>query len=340
MANLIVIHATFESHWSFVGKIFQSIWQAQGPTELIRLTHDDTRSLGEVCQNPGQVSRLACLGVPVTLDCLKKFSTLSEATFQPPYGSTSLPEEGQTYLAAQGVAVYRHRSEGFWGQSVSEFALALTLNALRRIPQNYREMITSHEPWDRYGPERNQGPGTLGAQFSDNVQFTHGTVAGKRVRIVGAGNIGSRYASFVNMLGANVATWDPFATEAHFHRAGSRREWHLEELVKDAEIFVPMLPLTPDTRGLVTADHIRSLPKGCLVVLATRANICDVAEIRRRVLADELSLAADVFDTEPLPLDDPLLGRHNVVHTPHLAGRTYDANRQWVEDLTAQFRPQ
>ena len=64
-----------------------------------------------------------------------------------------------------------------------------------------------------------------------------------------------------------------------------------------------------------------------------------MAAIRRRVLADEVALAADVFDVEPVPLDDPLLGRHNVVHTPHLAGRTRDANRQWAADLLAQFRP-
>jgi phosphoglycerate dehydrogenase-like enzyme len=55
--------------------------------------------------------------------------------------------------------------------------------------------------------------------------------------------------------------------------------------------------------------------------------------LRERVLADELALAADVWDVEPLPIDDPLLGRHNVVHTPHIAGRTRDAN------LAAQFDP-
>ena len=100
-----------------------------------------------------------------------------------------------------------------------------------------------------------------------------------------------------------------------------------------------MVPLTDSTRGVVTAAHIDALPKGCLVILATRANICDMPALRRRVLADELALGADVFDVEPVPLNDPLLGRHNVVHTPHLAGRTRDANRQWAAALLAQFYP-
>ena len=60
--------------------------------------------------------------------------------------------------------------------------------------------------------------------------------------------------------------------------------------------------------------------------------------IRRRVLADELSLAADVFDLEPLPLKDPLLGRSNVIHTPHNAGRTRDANVAYAQRLADQFK--
>ena len=79
----------------------------------------------------------------------------------------------------------------------------------------------------------------------------------------------------------------------------------------------------------------RSMPPA----LVTRADICDMPSVRRRVLADELALAADVFDVEPLPLNDPLLGRHNVVHTPHNAGRTRQANELYAAMLVAQFEP-
>lgn len=339
MINLILIHADFEAHWPFVAERLYTRWQAEGETTLVRLGRGDTRSLGEVAPQPQAVTRLIALGLPVKTTCLDPFTALREAAFAAPYGPSPLAQDAIDLLQQRGVTLYRHRSEGFWGQSVAEFALALTLCGLRRIPQNYHEMLTTHEAWDRYAPARNQGPGDLGAQFSDDTRFTHGTLAGKRVRIVGAGNIGSRYASFCHMLGADVAAWDPYASEPGFHRAGSRRIHHLSELLKDAEIFAPMLPLTETTRGLVSAELIDQLPTGCLVVLATRARICDTEAIRRRVLANELALAADVFDVEPLPLDDPLLGRHNVVHTPHLAGRTRDSNYQWADDLLAQFAP-
>jgi phosphoglycerate dehydrogenase-like enzyme len=339
MTNLIVIHAEFEAHWPFVAERLLQHWPAERGTTLIRLARGDQRTVGEAVAQPETVTRLVSLGVPMTMPCVERFEAVREAAFAAVYGSAKLPQEAVDQLTQRGVKLYAHRSEGFWGQSVAEFALALTLCGLRQIPQNYHAMLTSHEPWTRYSPARNQGPGMLGAQFSDDTRFTHGTIAGKRVRVVGAGNIGSRYASFVHMLGAHVAAWDPYAPEPGFHRAGARRVHHLSELVKDAEIFAPMLPLKDDTRGVVTAQHIDALPTGCLVVLATRALICDMAAIRRRVLADELALAADVFDIEPLPLDDPLLGRANVVHTPHLAGRTRDANYQWVDDLLAQFEP-
>jgi len=93
---------------------------------------------------------------------------------------------------------------------------------------------------------------------------------------------------------------------------------------------------------LVRADIIDRLPRGALVVLVTRAGIVDMTALRRRVIAGELSLAADVFDVEPLPLNDPLLHLPHVVHTPHNAGRTRDANYAWadavIDQVPAEFR--
>ena len=336
MSSLIVVHPDFEATWPFVADHLHALWQAQGAVELIRLAGGDRRPAGQVAAQPERVTRLAALGVPVTDSCLERLVVLREAAVEGAYQPLA---ESVEVLRARGVACYTQPTEGFWGQSVAEFGLALTLCGLRRIPQLHHQILTSQAPWD-YTPPGGEGrPGARGAQYGDDSRFTNGTVAGKRVRIVGMGNIGSRYASFAHMLGADVAAWDPLASEPCFHRAGARKEWHLDRLVLDAEIFAPMLPLTDSTRGIVTAEHIRALPQGCLVALVTRAAICDMAALRERVLADELALAADVFDVEPLPLDDPLLGRHNVVHTPHNAGRTRHANQRWAEALAVQFAP-
>lgn len=335
MNSAIVVHPKFDASWPYAADHFHELWKEQGPVEFVRMTPHDQRVLGDVIRDPQRVTRLVALGVPVTDECLARFSSLKEAVFD----QCPITEGQRRSLEEAGVTLYRHTSEGFWGQSVAEVALGLTIAALRQIPQLHRRIITDLTPWN-YTPAGGVGtPGGRGIQFGDNPMFVNGTVEGKRVRIVGAGNIGSRYASFVKALGADVEIWDPFASEPSFHRAGARKQWHLDQLVRDADIFAPMLPLTPKTRGLVTAELIDALPKGCLLILVTRADICDMQAVRRRVLADEIALAADVFDVEPLPLEDPLLGRHNVVHTPHIAGRTKEANFRWAEMLAAQFKP-
>jgi phosphoglycerate dehydrogenase-like enzyme len=335
MRSLIIVHPDFDAIWPWAGDHFHALWRAQGEVEFIRQPPGDTTPISRIARDPGSVTRLAVLGSAVTEACVAVFGGLREATIIGGYGA----QDAAKLFAARGVKHYAHPSEGFWGQSVSEFGFALTLCGLRRIPQTHHAIISGLTEWNYDPPGKIGRPGARGHQYGDDSRFTNGTLEGKRVRIVGAGNIASRYASFCATFGADVAAWDPFASEPCFHRAGSRREWHLDRLVGDAEIFVPMVPLTDKTRGLVTAAHIDALPRGCLVVMVTRAMICDVAAVRRRVLADELALAADVFDVEPLPLDDALLGRHNVVHTPHNAGRTRQANEAFAAKLAEQFLP-
>jgi phosphoglycerate dehydrogenase-like enzyme len=70
-----------------------------------------------------------------------------------------------------------------------------------------------------------------------------------------------------------------------------------------------------------------------LVVVITRAHAVDMEALRERIVKDELAGAFDVYDNEPVPVDDELRNRDNVVHTPHIAGRTIDANLR-VADMT------
>ncbi len=335
MRSLIIVHPDFDTTWPWAGDHFHALWKAQGTVEFIRQQPGDRTPVAQLVRDPATVTRLVVLGSVVTEACAPVFSGLQEASVIGGYGAQDVAKQ----FTARGVKHYAHPSEGFWGQSVSEFGFALTLCGLRRIPQTHHAIIGDLQEWN-YDPPGGVGrPGARGHQYGDDSRFTSGTLQGKRVRIVGAGNIASRYASFASAFGADVAAWDPYASEPCFHRAGARREWHLDRLLRDAEIFVPMVPLTDTTRGLVTATLIDALPRGCLVVMVTRALICDMAAVRRRVLADELALAADVFDVEPVALTDPLLGRHNVVHTPHNAGRTRQANEQFAVKLAEQFLP-
>lgn len=337
----IVVHAAWEETWPHVADALRARWETTAPVALVRVATGDrgvAASLRGAGVDASAVVHLASLGVGMTPADLDDLPSLREATLSPQGGYGSGLTEGLAgAFARRGIRHHAHVAEGFWGQSVAEYALALTLCGLRRIPQLHQAMQSDPRVWD-YSTAGGERPfAHRGAQFGDDDRFTSGTVAGKRVRIVGAGNIASRYAAACTALGAEVAAYDPYAPEPAFHRTGARREWSLDRLVRDAEIFAPLVPLLPSTRGLVTAAHVDALPRGCLVIWATRAGVCDTGAVRRRVLADELSLAADVFDVQPLPPGDPLLGRANVVHTPHNAGRTRHANEEWAAQVAAQF---
>ena len=343
--SAIIVHEHFERTWSWAADHWHRRWLAEAGEQgldqgavLFQRMDGDQQSVVSFIVNPEQLQRIVILGCQISLAELKLFSSLREMVYQSgAYANPAADKEIIEYCDQQGIQLHKHKSEGYWGQSVAEFAFALTLCGLRRIPQTHSRITQSLDDWN-YSPAKGS-PGGRSGQFGDDPNFTCGTLAGKRVRIVGAGNIASRYADWCSMFGADVAVWDPFASEPCFHRAHARREHHLASLMKDAEIFAPMLPLLDSTRGIITAEMIAALPKGCLVVQATRAQICDTEKLYQRVLNDELALAADVYDVEPVPLDSPLLGRHNVVHTPHNAGRTRQANEAWADALIDQFIP-
>jgi phosphoglycerate dehydrogenase-like enzyme len=342
-SSAIIVHPNFDHVWPWAADRLHEIWKKQGEVEFIRISPEKNGTASTAptikpahthLKNPATITRLVCFDVPFSEEGLPAMPKLREIHCSIPKDS-SLP----ALFEKAGIRLIQHNSEGFWGQSVSEFGFALTLCGLRRIPQTHHRIITALNDWEYGQPDGIGKPGQRGHQFGDDTAFANGTLEGKRVRIVGAGNIGSRYASFCNFFGADVSMWDPFANEPCFHRAGARREHFLERLVSDAEIFAPMLPHTPKTEGLITKDHIEALPKGCLVVMVTRATICDCAPLYRRVLDGELALAADVFDHEPLEIGHALLGRPNVIHTPHNAGRTKESNWRFAEMLAEKFLP-
>jgi phosphoglycerate dehydrogenase-like enzyme len=326
MTDAIVISHCFDGNWPLAGDHLVDRWTAAaGRPTAIRLDPGDDRPVAAVV--PPTTRRLACLGMPLTVADLAALPELRTVFIE------GAPAEVAASCAARGIAIVGPRNEGFWGQSVAECALGLTICGLRRLPQLHHAILSDASPWN-FAPAGGIGrPGQRGHQYGDDSAFANGTICGKRVRIVGMGNIGARFAQWCAMLGADVAAYDPIAADPVFHRCTTRRVTSLDRLVADADILAPMMPLRPATTGMVTAAHVDALPRGALVVLVTRAEIVDTRALRRRILAGDLALAADVFDVEPLPPGDPLLGHPQVVHTPHLAGRTAHANHAYAEEI-------
>lgn len=214
-----------------------------------------------------------------------------------------------------------------WAQSVAELGLCLALCALRRVPWWHGRMAAGEGAtlW-QYEAE----------QFCDDSRFVNGDLGTKRVGVVGLGQIGRRIARWCAALGARVIGYDPFLP------ATVAREWgaeptSLDALIDEAEVLFIAVPPTPSATQIVSAERVSRLRKGGIVVIVTRAHGIDMAALRERICADELVGAFDIYDVEPLPVNDPLCGRTNVVHVPHIAGRTRDANLRAADIIVDDF---
>lgn len=227
-------------------------------------------------------------------------------------------------LAARGIPFID--ATAAWAPSVAECGFGLMLSALRRLPHWHARLRDGSFDWN-----------FPFVQFCDDPDFVNGELGTKIVGVVGLGQIGSRIAQWSAAFGARVIAYDPFAPDTRFADSkASRRD--IDTLVAESEILVIAVPPTPSAQNLINAQRVQQLRRGAIVVTITRTDAIETTALRRRVLASELFWAADVFDVEPLPPGDPILNRANLVHVPHIAGRTRDANHRLADILADDFR--
>jgi len=139
-------------------------------------------------------------------------------------------------------------------------------------------------------------------------------LSGRRVVILGLGSIGTAISDRLRPFSVEVIGVGRTA------RDGVRGLADLDEVLRDAEILVDILPLTSETAGLLDARRLSLLPDGALLVNAGRGRTIETAALVEEVHAGRIRAALDVTDPEPLPPDHPLWGLSNVLITPHMAG--------------------
>jgi glyoxylate/hydroxypyruvate reductase A len=146
--------------------------------------------------------------------------------------------------------------------------------------------------------------------------------AERRVSFLGLGVLASDAARKLAALGFDVAGWSRtekrIAGIASFH--GERG---LEALLERTDILVCLLPLTPETEGILSARLFARLPRGAAVLNAGRGAHLVEEDLIPALDNGQLSAAVlDVFRTEPLPPDHPFWRHERIVVTPHVAAAT------------------
>ncbi|MCK0197111.1 glyoxylate/hydroxypyruvate reductase A [Ancylobacter sp. 6x-1] len=145
-----------------------------------------------------------------------------------------------------------------------------------------------------------------------------------RVGIMGMGELGRDAAHKLVMMGFTVLGWSRSAKQLTGIRYFTG-EAELPAFLAETDILVVLLPLTPETRGIIDAELLRQLPRdgalgGPVLINAGRGGLQNEPEVIA-ALTDGTLLAAslDVFETEPLSESSPLWDLPNVLLTPHMA---------------------
>jgi phosphoglycerate dehydrogenase-like enzyme len=162
-------------------------------------------------------------------------------------------------------------------------------------------------------------------------------LAGRRVGIIGMGHIGRACAVRYAALGCDVAHWSRSQRAAA--EAGGAPWLPLEDLLRRSDVLVVVVALTPQTQGLLDAERLALLPPGAMIINASRGGLVDEPALLAAIEAGALAGGAlDVFATEPLPAESPLLQEDRLILTPHIAGGTQQSMAALIEHITANVR--
>jgi D-3-phosphoglycerate dehydrogenase len=148
---------------------------------------------------------------------------------------------------------------------------------------------------------------------------------GQVLGLVGFGNIPRTLAPKAKAFGLHVVTYDPYVNTEAADALGVECV-SFDDLLARADFISVHAPLQPATRGLMNAKAFAKMKKGAALINTARGPLVDEAALVAALDSGQLGGAAlDVVTTEPLAKDSPLVGRDNVILTPHTAFYSVEA---------------
>lgn len=197
--------------------------------------------------------------------------------------------EHWTPLVPDGVTLCTAR--GAHGGATAEWAVGALLAVLREFPAFAR--LQEQGSWNQHSTDE---------------------LDGKRVLVIGAGDLGTKVRARLEPFGATVTM------AARTARPGVASVDEVPELLPAHDVVILMVPLTEATTGLVDREFLAAMPDSAVLVNAARGPVVDTEALVAELIDGRLRAALDVTDPEPLPSSHPLWSAPGVFITPHVAG--------------------
>ncbi len=216
---------------------------------------------------------------------------------------------------ALGPDVVVTKIHGIHGAPLSEAAITHMMALNRRLPEVFRNQ--ARHKWEK---------------------LSLPLVEGKTVGIFGVGAIAEELAPKCKALGMTVVGISSGTREVPgFDRMAHRDD--LTTAVADLDFRILLTPLTETTRGIVGAEVFKAMKPSAYLINLARGGVVDEAALVAALDAGELAGAAlDVFSQEPLPADNPLWDREDILITPHNAGFNNEYATRALPTIEANMR--
>jgi lactate dehydrogenase-like 2-hydroxyacid dehydrogenase len=220
------------------------------------------------------------------------------------------------YAQEKGVQVRNVKT--YSTESVAQSTFAMLLHLLNRIPY-YEAFVKS------------------GAYSKGNLFTHHGPpfweLSGKRMGILGLGNIGRRVARIAEGFGMEVVF---YSTTGRNNNINYKR-FDLDTLLATSDVVSIHAPLSESTRNLITYERIKTM-RPCAILLNTgRGGIVNEAGLARALNENLIEAAGlDVLEEEPIKPDNPLLrvvDKQKILITPHMAWASMESRARLIEGI-------
>lgn len=155
-------------------------------------------------------------------------------------------------------------------------------------------------------------------------------LAGKNMGIIGYGRIGQDTGKIAQALGMKVLAYDAFKRPEL--ESDTCKYVDLDTLLAESDVISLHCPLFPDTEGIINKDTIAKMKDGVMIINDSRGPLIVEQDLRDALDSGKVAGAAlDVVSTEPIQMDNPLLGAKNVILTPHIAWAPKESRQRLMD---------
>ena len=187
-------------------------------------------------------------------------------------------------------------------EEVADHTMAMFLAAFRRLPEMHKMTIDGR--WFDGRPLLSEFP----------------RLWGQTIGLISFGNVAKAVARRCHAFGLRVIAYDPYLSELEMSSVDVEPESSLMGLLRRSDFVSMHAPLNSETRHMLTTRHFEEMKQSAIFINNGRGPTVDELALIEALRGGQISGAAlDVFETEPVAADNPLLSMDNVLCSPHVA---------------------